>query len=70
MPETHDPDDDRVASRAELLPEEQAAGSDDPEAQAAAILDESDERTRTRDAAADGRVVEHRSSDEVTEAPD
>jgi hypothetical protein len=38
-------DDDRIETRAELLPEEQAAGSDDPEAQAAAILEESDERT-------------------------
>ena len=38
-------DDDRIESRAELLPEEQRAGSDDPEAQAAAILAESDERT-------------------------
>ena len=42
---TQTPDDDRVETRAELLPEEQAAGSDDPEAQAAAILEESDERT-------------------------
>lgn len=39
------PDDDRVESRAELLPEEVAAGSDDPHAQAEAILEESDERT-------------------------
>lgn len=39
------PDQDRVASRAELLPEEQAAGSQDPEEQAEAILEESDERT-------------------------
>lgn len=39
------PDDDRVETRAELLPEELAAGSDDPEAQAEAILEESDERT-------------------------
>lgn len=70
MPDTHDPDGDRVASRAELLPEEQTAGSDDPEAQAAAVLEESDERTQTRDAVADGRVVERRTSDEVTEAPD
>lgn len=38
------PDDDRIAGRAELLPEEEAAGSDDPEAQAEAILEESDER--------------------------
>jgi len=40
-----DVDEERVESRAELLPEEQAAGSDDPHDQAAAILEESDERT-------------------------
>ena len=34
-----------VASRAELLPEEQVAGSDDPQAQARVILEESEERT-------------------------
>ncbi|MEO6145359.1 MAG: hypothetical protein ABIP19_15395 [Dermatophilaceae bacterium] len=34
-----------IASRAELLPEEQAAGSDDPQAQARAILQEAQERT-------------------------
>jgi hypothetical protein len=38
-------DESDVSQRAELLPEEQAAGSDDPEAQAAAILEESAERT-------------------------
>ncbi|TNM50246.1 hypothetical protein FHP29_00510 [Nocardioides albidus] len=38
-------DDERVAERAELLPEERDAGSDDPERQADAILEESDERT-------------------------
>lgn len=36
---------DPVQTRAELLPEEQAAGSDDPEAQARAILAESEART-------------------------
>ena len=41
-PENSDP---RVESRAELLPEEAAAGSDDAESQAEAILAESDERT-------------------------
>lgn len=66
MPEHPDVDDERVADRAELLPEEQAAGSDDPEAQARAILADSDQRTEDRDAAPDG-VVEHRTSDEVTE---
>lgn len=35
----------RVESRADLLPEEIAAGSDDPGEQARAILEESDERT-------------------------
>ncbi|MDT0213139.1 hypothetical protein Q9R29_04500 [Rothia sp. ARF10] len=41
----NDDDDDKVGSRAELLPEEQAVGSDDPDAQARAILAESEERT-------------------------
>jgi hypothetical protein len=40
-----EPGQQRVHTRAELLPEEQAVGSDDPEAQARAILAESDERT-------------------------
>ena len=38
------PGTDRVNERAALLPEELAAGSEDPEAQAEAILAESDER--------------------------
>lgn len=42
---TSTPSEDRVDARAELLPEEQAVGSDDPAAQARAILAESDERT-------------------------
>lgn len=47
MSESHDEDRDRerIAERAELLPEEEAAGSDDPSGQAEAILQESDERT-------------------------
>jgi hypothetical protein len=43
-------DDERAASRQELLAEEKAAGSQDPEGQARAILAESDERTESRDA--------------------
>jgi hypothetical protein len=39
------PDEDHITSRAELLPEEAAAGSDDPHAQAEAILEESQQRT-------------------------
>lgn len=38
-------DQERIEERAELLPEEQAVGSDDPEEQAEAILEESDDRT-------------------------
>lgn len=51
MTETPAPDRDdaqdgeRVAERAHLLPEEIAAGSDDPTAQAEQILSESDDRT-------------------------
>ena len=43
---TQTPDEDRVARRAERLPEEEAAGSENPEEQAKAILEESDERTQ------------------------
>lgn len=39
------PDAERVDRRADLLPEEEAAGSEDPEAQAEAILEDSDRRT-------------------------
>lgn len=50
--------DDRVERRAaDLLPEERAAGSADPEGQAEAVLADSDER-----AAAQGPFVEHRTS--------
>ena len=69
MTERPEPQEDRVADRAELLPEERAAGSEDPEGQARAILEESDERTASRDAAPDSRV-EHRTSDDVTTDPD
>jgi len=39
------PDEDHVEARAELLPEEAAAGSEDPQRQAQVILEESQERT-------------------------
>jgi hypothetical protein len=42
---TETPGEDRVETRADLLPEEETAGSDAPEEQARAILEESDERT-------------------------
>ena len=42
--------DERTAHRAQdLLPEEKAAGSDDPTAQAEALLADSDERTDRRE---------------------
>jgi deazaflavin-dependent oxidoreductase (nitroreductase family) len=59
------PDDQQVARRAELLPEEKQAGSDDPEAQAEAILEESEERTASRDASP-GTHPERRTSEEAT----
>jgi len=42
---TESPDPDRVETRANLLPEEVAAGSEDPERQAETVLEDSDERT-------------------------
>jgi hypothetical protein len=56
--------DERVRSRARHpLPEEQAAGTDDPEGQAAAVLGESDERQL------DPEPVEERTSEDVTDPP-
>jgi hypothetical protein len=40
----------RSGTRAELLPEEQAADSDDPEGQAAEVLRDSDRRTEQPEA--------------------
>ena len=42
---TNRPDEAHIKSRAELLPEEVAAGSDDPQEQAEVILEESQDRT-------------------------
>jgi hypothetical protein len=65
-----DPDQERVRHRAdELLPEERAAGSDDPQAQAAAILADSDERENDAEAAPD-TVLERRTSADATDPPD
>jgi hypothetical protein len=53
--------DDRIERRAaDLLPEERAAGSADPERQAEAVLAESDEREDAPEA------IEHRRSNETT----
>ena len=54
----------QVRERSELTVTEQAAGSDDPVAQATAILTDSDERSRLP-RTADG--VEHRRSEDTVE---
>ncbi len=66
-----DPDpDDRNEQRADdILPEERAAGSADPSAQAAAVLADSDVRASERDSdEGDGPDrFEHRSSSDTVE---
>ncbi|MFG1676884.1 hypothetical protein [Micromonospora sp. NPDC049282] len=70
---SHDQSDqDRIESRAHLLPEEAAVGSDDAQAQADAILAESDLREEDQNVAPD-TVLEHRTSAETVnpvEPPD
>ncbi len=53
--------DDRAGTRATLLPEEEAAGSADPEAQAREVLRDSEVRTEVPGAAPD-TVAERRTS--------
>ena len=61
--------DERIKARAEaLLPEEEEAGSDDPIAQAAAILEDSDEREDDR-VDPPGQPVEHRTSEDTVDLP-
>jgi hypothetical protein len=60
---------DRVEQRAaDLLPEERAAGSDDPRAQAEAILADSDVREADLEAAPDS-FLEHRTSAQTITPP-
>ena len=62
--------DDRVSRRAsELTDDERRAGTDDPEAQAAEILAESDRRQEDREAAPTS-YVEQRTSDQATPPPE
>jgi hypothetical protein len=61
--------DDRVQQRAaDLLPEERSAGSADPQAQAEAVLADSDEREADVDAAPDS-FLEHRTAEQVAPPP-
>lgn len=65
-----DQTDDRVQRRAaDLLPEERAVGSADPQAQAQAILADSDEREGDLDTAPDS-FLEHRASVDTVERGD
>ncbi|WP_176731947.1 hypothetical protein [Micromonospora rhizosphaerae] len=64
-------DQERVESRAHLLPEEAAAGSENAGAQADAILTESDVREDSN--VAEDTTLEHRTSDQTvtpSEPPD
>ena len=58
------PPGEEVAARAALLPEERAVGSADPEAQAAAVLEDSLLRTEVP-GAAPAMHLEHRSSQDT-----
>lgn len=64
--------EDRVASRAAApAEEERRMGSDDPKAQAEALLDESDERTRDAEQRrAKREKFELRKSEEATPPPE
>jgi hypothetical protein len=67
---TETPDPERVRHRAEeLLPEELAAGSDDPIAEAEEILAESDARTEDRENPP-GPAPEHRRSEDTVDPVD
>ena len=63
-----DADAERVAERAHLLPEEIAAGSADPQAQAEQILAESDRRTEDPEGTQQESVQANESS--LDEAPE
>jgi hypothetical protein len=62
-------DDERIASRAELLDEEMTAGSDDPDAQAAAILAESDARVEDPEGTRESSVQTFDAEDKPQEKP-
>jgi hypothetical protein len=60
------PESDRVQERAaHLLPEERAVGSDDPEAQAEQILNDSEAREAYDESTPDRRIDHRRSTDTV-----
>jgi hypothetical protein len=64
-PDDPDVEQQRIDRRARLLPEEDTAGSADPQAQAGAILAESNERTDHPDPDSDSRSGRRTSADTV-----
>jgi hypothetical protein len=63
----HDVDASKVSSRAAGAPPEEARpGTEDPEGQAEAVLEDSEARTADRQAAP-GSVVEHRRPEETVD---
>ncbi len=64
----HDPDQQHVEQRAALLPEERAVGSADPQAQAEAVLAESQDRTEHPDPDASTQSG-RRTSDDAADLP-
>jgi hypothetical protein len=62
-------DEERVATRAGLVGAEREVGSDDPQAQARAILEDSEIRTLDRNAAP-ASYVEHRRSEDTVPPED
>ncbi len=63
------PDDRNVAKRSNLLPEERAVGSDDPKAQAEAVLADSLERTEHPDADASTQSPRRTSKEATPDQP-
>jgi hypothetical protein len=59
------PDPADVATRSQLLPEERAVDSDDPQGQAEAVLTESAERTEHPDADGSTQTGRRRSEDTI-----
>ena len=62
------PDEDRIEARANLEPEELAAGSDDPHRQAEVILEDSDARLAQPEAARHDSSQTPDRSDQVPES--
>jgi|GEM_PF-1713555 len=67
---TEHPDEDRIEARAQLGPEERAAGSDDPHRQAEVILEDSDTRVAEPEATRHDSSQTPDRQDQVPESAD